>query len=189
MRTRSARKILDYTLMLFLMFLIDLSWCRPSIPFGQETCSPKVIEVKINLKGCKQITFHTVGCSGYCRSDAALDLNSDYGIVSNCDCCKPTSETKVGIAVTCENGKTRNVEMLVARECACTTCRRRFPPMRRSSWHFLNVFFGLKWHFSTRCKKYIFILWNLYFFVVSERFNRRSLCVDWYRFGLTSLHV
>ena len=169
------RNILNYTLMLFFMFLIDISWCRPASIFGQEICSPKVVDVQINLAGCIPTKVRMIGCSGFCRSVSSL--NSDYGIVSNYNCCKPTRELKVSVAIRCPNEPNgyKDIELLSARECACTTCRRRFPPLRKSwsssSWIFFFLFLFFYddiWHrkmcFSIFCFLFLFLFFSLLFF-------------------------
>ena len=132
MKQLRMRNILDYTLMLFFMFLIDISWCRPASIYGQEICSQQLVDVDINLPDCEPTKVRMIGCSGFCRSVSSL--NSDYGIVSNYNCCQPTQTLKVSVSIRCPKEPTgyRDIKLLSARECACTTCRRRFPPLRKS---------------------------------------------------------
>ena len=163
------RNILNYTLMLFFMFLIDISWCRPASIFGQEICSPKVVDVQINLAGCIPTKVRMIGCSGFCRSVSSL--NSDYGIVSNYNCCKPTRELKVSVAIRCPNEPNgyKDIELLSARECACTTCRRRFPPLRKSwsssSWIFFFFVSFFLWRYLTSKDVFFHFLFSFFVFV------------------------
>ena len=133
---------LDYLIssaIIMLFLLTDLSWCRPARMNNQEeSCKPKLMTLTINLTDCEPLEILLYGCAGHCRSDTTINnADNDPSLVSSYSCCKPLSDVKFGVAVTCPNEKDgyRNVDLVSAKECACTEHNRSVEPSIATSWH------------------------------------------------------
>jgi len=119
---------LMYMYMRFVIFYVLITRasynCKTRKKFDHNNfCALIKLEVKVELDGCEKMTVNSVGCGGFCPSEAVVSVHDDE-MRKKCECCKPVDTKDVYVKVTCplhENGE-QYVKVLAAKECKCSPC-------------------------------------------------------------------
>ena len=89
-----------------------------------EACIPVKVKVAIENEGCEKKIFITYGCKGQCRSETSISPSYDH-FVPNCNCCQPRSTKRAYIPIKCDNREIKFAEVITAKECYCSPCKKR----------------------------------------------------------------
>ena len=134
------------------LFIILLSWCRSYsskalqshlevenlLALGSEShdlkhvsrdtalhsaCAVKLTMVNLTLAGCKPQSVTLLGCSGECKSDSSLDIDTNR-LYRDCQCCKNSEEKTFYFMINCpeKENKLQPVELVSATKCSCLSC-------------------------------------------------------------------
>lgn len=115
-----------YFCMLFFVFLLILTEGGRITERKTDTgilhyagCTRASVQVELSHPGCKNETFVTFGCAGFCKSEASLQKNV---LVPKCTCCKPKEYLKFVVFLKCPGKDAYPQELLAARSCQCQVC-------------------------------------------------------------------
>lgn len=88
-----------------------------------SACTVKLTMVNLTLDGCKPQSVTLLGCSGECKSDSSLDINTNRLYV-DCQCCKSSEEKTFYVMINCpeKKKKLQSVELVSATKCSCVPC-------------------------------------------------------------------
>lgn len=118
--------LLLHSMLVLLLLRVPHISSRPPLPGGlgnHPTCNRSIETLTIQLEGCKEETVNLFGCSGYCKSDAAINIITS-ALEPKCDCCKPVDFHTFYVTIKCPGRKEKIefVKLISAKECACQPC-------------------------------------------------------------------
>ena len=79
------------------------------------------MKTEIKHDGCKPQVVKTLGCAGYCKSEASLLLGKDI-LINKCKSCRPVGLITFHVELECLNGKKWVEPILAATSCHCERC-------------------------------------------------------------------
>lgn len=109
----------------------------------KNECKLTFVKVKLDYAGCPSHEVTTVGCVGYCRSEATISPDGNAAIgIPKCFCCKPAKTWRFNAVFKCRSAKggLKVAEILAAASCICSPCglHLNIAPHSYATWHQRN---------------------------------------------------